>query len=215
MENLVYILFISLNIPLFMMIWMLDKKSRRLVLFLILGMIVCILASEVNPIIAYSITEDWIYATTTITPIIEEILKAIPIIFYALFISNNKQSILEVSMAIGIGFALLENVWSIVTYIDNVTILWAFIRGFGSALMHGVCCLVIGNGLIYIKTQKKLLYTGIFAILSVSITYHAIYNSLVQSANPYSGIILPILTYIPILLFLKKEGYLKKDNLEH
>ena len=154
-------------------------------------------------------------AATTITPIIEEILKAIPIIFYALFISNNKQSILEVSMAIGIGFALLENVWSIVTYIDNVTILWAFIRGFGSALMHGVCCLVIGNGLIYIKTQKKLLYTGIFAILSVSITYHAIYNSLVQSANPYSGIVLPILTYIPILLFLKKEGYLKKDNLEH
>ncbi len=215
MENLVYILFISMNIPLFMMIWLLDKKSRRLVLFLMLGMIICILASEINPIIAYSITEDWIYATTTITPIIEETLKAIPIIFYALFISDNKQNILSVSMAIGIGFALLENVWSLVVYIDSATILWAFIRGFGSALMHGVCCLMIGNGLIYIKKQKKLLYTGLFAILSVSIIYHAIYNSLVQSANPYSGIILPIFTYIPILLFLKKDGYLKKDNLEN
>ncbi len=215
MENLVYILFISMNIPLFMMIWLLDKKSRRLVLFLMLGMIICILASEINPIIAYSITEDWIYATTTITPIIEETLKAIPIIFYALFISDNKQNILSVSMAIGIGFALLENVWSLVVYIDSATILWAFIRGFGSALMHGVCCLMIGNGLIYIKKQKKLLYTGLFAILSVSIIYHAIYNSLVQSANPYSGIILPILTYIPILLFLKKDGYLKIDNLEN
>lgn len=204
-----------MNIPLFMMIWLLDKKSRRLVLFLMLGMIICILASEINPIIAYSITEDWIYATTTITPIIEETLKAIPIIFYALFISDNKQNILSVSMAIGIGFALLENVWSLVVYIDSATILWAFIRGFGSALMHGVCCLMIGNGLIYIKKQKKLLYTGLFAILSVSIIYHAIYNSLVQSANPYSGIILPILTYIPILLFLKKDGYLKKDNLEN
>ncbi len=215
MENLVYILFISMTIPLFMMTWLLEKKSKRLVLFLILGMTVCLLASEINPIIAYSITEDWIYATTTITPIIEEILKAIPIVFYALFISNNKQDILGISMAIGIGFALLENVWSLVIYVDSVSILWAFIRGFGSALMHGVCCLIIGNGLIYIKSQKKLLYTGLFAVLSISIIYHAIYNSLVQSANPYTGIVLPILTYIPILFFLKKDGYLKKDNLEH
>ncbi len=201
MANLTYILFISMGIPLAMMLGMLRGKSRRLVLFMIIGAAVCLLASEINPITASLISGGELYITTTVTPITEEILKALPILFYACAFSDDRQNVLEVSMAVGIGFALLENAWTLVNFIDSMTVALALVRGFGSALMHGVCCLFVGYGISYVKKRRKLFYTGIFATLSAAVIYHASYNSLVQSAYPYTGIILPVLTYIPILLF--------------
>ena len=205
MANLTYILYISIGIPLVMMLGMLRGKSRRLVLFMIIGVTICLLASEVNPITAALVSDDELYITTTITPITEELLKALPILFYACTFSDSRQDVLEISMAVGIGFALLENAWILVNFIDSMTIALALIRGFGSALMHGVCCLFVGCGISYVKKRRKLFYTGIFAMLSAAVIYHASYNSLVQSAHPYTGIMLPVLTYIPILLSAAKS----------
>lgn len=203
MENLTYILFISMCIPLTMMSAMLEGKSRRLIIFMLLGITMCLLASELNPLLAYLISDDRAYITTNVTPIVEELLKAMPILFYAYVFEEDRQSVLEVAMAVGIGFALLENAWILIKYMDSVSIVLAFIRGFGSALMHGVCCLFVGYGTSFIKVRKKLFYSGIFAMLSVAIIYHSIYNSLVQSAYPVVGIVLPIFTYIPLLIYLK------------
>lgn len=203
MENLTYILFISMCIPLTMMSAMLEGKSRRLIIFMLLGITMCLLASELNPLLAYLISDDRAYITTNVTPIVEELLKAMPILFFAYVFDEDRQSVLEVAMAVGIGFALLENAWILIKYMDSVSIVLAFIRGFGSALMHGVCCLFVGYGTSFIKVRKKLFYSGIFAMLSVAIIYHSIYNSLVQSAYPVVGIILPIFTYIPLLIYLK------------
>ncbi len=209
MENLTYILFISMCIPLIMMAALLEEKSRRLIVFMLLGISMCLLASELNPIIAYFISDDRTYITTNITPIIEELLKAIPILFYAYVFNEDRQSVLEVAMAVGIGFALLENAWILVKYMDSISIVLAFIRGFGSALMHGVCCLFVGYGTSFIKVRRKLFYSGIFAMLSVAIIYHSIYNSLVQSSYPMVGIVLPIVTYIPLLLYIKFSNHKK------
>ncbi len=203
MENLTYILFISMCIPLAMMAVLLEGKSRRLIIFMLLGITMCLLASELNPLISYLVSDDRTYITTNITPIVEEILKAMPILFFAYVFDEDRQSVLEVAMAVGIGFALLENAWILVKYIDSISIVLALIRGFGSALMHGVCCLFVGYGTSFIKVRKKLFYSGIFAMLSVAIIYHSTYNSLVQSMYPTVGIVLPIVTYIPLLIYLK------------
>jgi hypothetical protein len=208
MGNLAYILYISLCIPLFMMLVLLEGKSRRLIFFMIMGITECLLASEINPILSALSNHTTAYVTTTITPISEEILKACPILFYAVFFSDDRQDILEISMAVGIGFALLENAWILINSMYSVTILWAFIRGFGSALMHGICCLFVGFGTSYIR-RRKLFYPGIFAMMSVAIIYHASYNCLVQSSNQYLGILLPIITYIPFIFFVKKQLEIK------
>lgn len=48
-------------------------------------------------------------------------------------------------------------------------------------------------------------YCGTFALLSSAIIYHATYNLLVQSTYQYAGILLPIATYIPMLLLGRKN----------
>ena len=84
---------------------------------------------------------------------------------------------------------------------------WALIRGFGSCLVHGICTVSVGLGISYIKKQPKFFFCGTFALLSTAIIYHATYNLLVQSEYQYVGILLPLATYIPLIIILKKRGF--------
>ena len=87
----------------------------------------------------------------------------------------------------------------------------ALVRGFGSGLVHGICTVMVGWGISYIKKRRKLFYCGTFALLSTAIIYHATYNLLVQSKYQYIGVLLPILTYIPLLLIVRPK--LKKRKI--
>ena len=121
-------------------------------------------------------------------------------------ITDDRPTLIANSFAVGVGFALLENVVILTQNVENVTIFWALVRGFGSGLVHGICTVMVGWGISYIRKRRKFFYCGTFALLSAAIIYHATYNLLVQSAYQYVGILLPLLTYIPIIYFLKKNG---------
>jgi RsiW-degrading membrane proteinase PrsW (M82 family) len=102
-------------------------------------------------------------------------------------------------MAIGIGFALLENAYFLLNS-DNFTIIIAIIRAFGAGLMHGMCTLLVGVGISFVKKKRKLFAVGTFGLLSTAIVYHGIYNILIQSEFSTVGALLPIATYIPFLI---------------
>lgn len=206
MDNLTYIAFIAVTVSLAMMLPLMEKKLRRLVVFMIAGIFSCLFVSELNNILLEAFHNDMFYVTTTITPVTEEIVKMLPIIFLAIVISDDRRIVIPNAFAVGVGFALLENVVILTQNVENVTILWAFVRGFGSGLVHGICTVMVGWGISYIKKRRKFFYCGTFALLSAAIIYHAIYNLLVQSEYQYVGIVLPILTYIPVIYFLKKKG---------
>ena len=206
MDNLTYIAFIAMTVSLGMMLPLMEKKVRRLVIFMIVGMFSCLFVSELNHILLDAYNNDMFYVTTTITPVTEEIVKALPILYFAIVITDDRRVLIPNAFAVGVGFALLENVVILTQNVENVTILWAFVRGFGSGLVHGICTVMVGWGISYIKKRRKFFYCGTFALLSAAIIYHATYNLLVQSAYQYVGILLPLLTYIPILYFLKKNG---------
>lgn len=206
MDNLTYIAFIAVTVSLAMMLPLMEKKLRRLVVFMIAGIFSCLFVSELNNILLEAFHNDMFYVTTTITPVTEEIVKMLPIIFLAIVISDDRRVVIPNAFAVGVGFALLENVVILTQNVENVTILWAFVRGFGSGLVHGICTVMVGWGISYIKKRRKFFYCGTFALLSAAIIYHAIYNLLVQSEYQYVGIVLPILTYIPVIYFLKKKG---------
>jgi RsiW-degrading membrane proteinase PrsW (M82 family) len=145
--------------------------------------------------------------TTTLTPIVEELLKAIPIIYFGFVISDKRDDLLTVSMALGIGFAILENCYILVANLDQTSIIWAFTRGFSSALLHGICTSLVGFGVSYVKKRKKLFYTGTFALLTVAIIVHGLFNAFIQSRYAYIGVILPIAIYIPFVIipFVKQK----------
>ena len=211
MDNLVYILFICLVAPLVLMTLMRRKRSRLLVGYMLIGIFVSLFVSELNTVLLGLCGDDALYVTTTITPISEEIVKALPILFYAIVFSNDRDKVLPIAFATGVGFAMFENMVVLVQNVENVTIGWAIIRGFATALMHAVCTVMVGFGICFVKKKKKLFYCGTFALLAMAMIYHGIFNMLVQSDYRFLGFFLPAVTYIPILVW-HYRSYRKKDE---
>lgn len=212
MESMSYILFICVVAPICSMLFIVEPKIRRSVGFFLIGMFICLFVSEVNGMLAKFLDVDEFYLTTSITPITEELLKAAPILFFAIVFSDKLEDLIPLSFFIGIGFAVLENLILLTQNIQSVTLFWGIIRGFSSGLMHGICTAIVGICISFVRKKKKLFYCGILAQFDVAIVYHSIFNSLVQAekvALNYIGFALPILTYLGILIATRK---LRKQN---
>ena len=72
--------------------------------------------------------------------------------------------------------------------------------------------MMIGIGLSIVRRQEKLLLPGIFALLAMAATYHAIYNALVQTDLKYWGFVLPLITYIALAPLTFKGRIRKKSG---
>lgn len=200
MDNIIYVLFISIFVPILLMAIIVEKKARLPIIFVLLGMFVSVFASEVNGALAGVLDMSLYSITTVVTPVTEEILKALPVLYYAVVISDKRETLFTASMATGIGFAILENAFYLLNY-PNFSLISAVIRAFGAGLMHGMCTLLVGVGISFVKKKSKLFAVGTFALLSTAIVYHGIYNILIQSAYSLVGALLPIATYIPFLIW--------------
>lgn len=205
---MIYILFISIFVPIMLMANLIEKKARLPILFVLAGMFLSVFAAEVNGLFRNILPLNLYELTIIVTPMTEELLKALPILFFALIISDKRETLFTASMATGIGFAVLENAY----YLLNATtwnILDGVIRAFGTGLMHGMCTLLVGVGITFVKKKRKIFWVGTFALLSTAITYHGIYNMLVQSPYKMIGYLLPISTYIPFLIWRLKKKHVK------
>ena len=210
MGAVIYILFISIFVPFFLMMLLVEKKARLPIVFVLVGIFVSVFASEVNGVLLDVMKMSRYDATITLAPITEELLKALPILVYAIVISDKKENLFTASMATGIGFAILEIAYYLLINYESFSIISALVRGFGTGLMHGMCTLLVGFGISFIRKKRKLFAVGTFALLTTAITYHAIFNMLVQSKYPAIGAFLPIVTYLPFLIWrhlkIKKRG---------
>ncbi|MBQ9544890.1 MAG: PrsW family intramembrane metalloprotease [Clostridia bacterium] len=120
--------------------------------------------------------------------------------FFAVAFTDDRDKLLTVAFATDIGFALFENTMIPVQNVDNVTVGWAIIRGFSTALMHGVRTAAVGCGMSFIKKKKKLFCSGTFALLTLACIHHGIFNLLVQTDDcKYFGFFLPLMVYLPVI----------------
>ena len=212
MDSLIYILFISIFFPLFLMMLLVEEKARLPIIFVMLGIFISVFASEVNGVLLSMLNITRYDATITLAPVTEELLKAFPILFYAVVVSDKKEKLFTASMATGIGFAILENAYYLIVNYETFSVLSALIRGFCTGLMHGMCTLLVGFGISFIRKRHKLFAVGTFALLSVAITYHAIFNMLIQSKYPVVGALLPMATYLPFFIWRNVKSKMKIEN---
>lgn len=209
MENMIYILFICIVVPLALSLPLISKNSRRIMVFIIIGICSALFISEVNGLLLRLMNFDAEYVTTIITPATEEVIKAIPILIYAFVFSDNIEKLIGSSFALGIGFALFENTYILINSMEAVSIQWAIVRGFSTALMHGISTAYVGYGMSFIRKRKKLFFCGTFTLLTMSIIYHGVFNMLVQSENlKYLGFVLPLASYI----LVAKEPIMRYKN---
>ena len=206
MGNLNLILFISFAAPLVMTLLVCKGKARTLLLFLFLGTVVCLFCGEFSVIIMNMLPFDTQYYTSNFTPLFEEIFKALPILVYAFLYKPQKRTLLESALLVGVGFAVLENAFILGGAGGPVSVTNALIRGFGAGMMHGICTLAVGYGMTFVHTRRKLFYTGTTALLATAIIYHSVYNTLVQSTHQLVGFLLPLVTFIPVLILLNKTA---------
>ncbi|MBR4470205.1 MAG: PrsW family intramembrane metalloprotease [Erysipelotrichaceae bacterium] len=192
--NFIENIYICLAAPLLIAVICLNRLGRPMVLFVFAGMTVCLLSSYISTFLAAAYHIDLITASITISPIVEETMKLLPVLYYLLVFEPDVNRIPACVILIAMGFATFENVCYLVQN-DTMQFTNLLIRGFGTGAMHVVCgtFLFIGFSLFWDKVWLRA--AGTVGLLAVAVTFHGIYNMLVLQ----DGIIATIGYLIPLI----------------
>lgn len=171
-------IFICLAIPLILSLFFTKGRARSFTLFLTVGMGVCLLGAYVSSFFMGYYGVDTTVAAIEITPVCEEVMKLLPLLFYILIFEPEVWDLPEAAVALAIGFATFENVCYLT---DNgaENFMFLLIRGFSAGALHILCGISIGFGLSYVFRRRWLAFTGTMGLLGACIVFHATYNLLI------------------------------------
>ena len=174
--------FICMCAPLLIAMLCAERRQRGYFLFIILGMWVCLLSAYLNTFFAQMYHADLTSATVEVAPVVEEIMKMLPLLFYLLVFEPSERDARNAVILIAAGFATFENVCYLVEN-GASQLTYLLIRGFGTGAMHIVCGAFVGYGLLFVWKNRWLKTGGTVGLLCLAITYHAIYNLLLSAGG--------------------------------
>ena len=187
-------IFLCMVSPLLVAALCMGRRQLRFFLFCIAGMGVCLLSAYINTFLAAVCQADALAATAEIAPVVEEMMKLLPLVFYLLVFEPEGDKIKAAAITVALAFATFENVcYLIQNGADRFSFI--FFRGFGTGAMHVLCGLIVGGGLAYAWQRTWLKIAGTCGLLGAAITLHAIYNLLIAygGAAQYVAYALPVL----------------------
>ena len=82
--NYIENIYICLGVPMLIATACMHRRGRRVMLFLLAGATACLLSSYINTYIAAVMGVDAVSASIEIAPMIEELMKFAPVLFYLL-----------------------------------------------------------------------------------------------------------------------------------
>ncbi|MBQ5934047.1 MAG: PrsW family intramembrane metalloprotease [Lachnospiraceae bacterium] len=209
--NYIENIYICLAAPLLVAVLCLESYRRRIIIFMLSGMTMCLLSSYINTFLAAVYGLNTLTASVEISPTVEEVMKLLPVIFYLLVFEPPKNRMAGNTITVAIGFATFENVCYLLGN-DTSNIQHLLIRGFGTGTMHVVTGMVVMLGMKAVWEKLWLRLAGTLGLLTIAIVYHASFNILVsQTGVPaYIGYMFPIVTVIAVLIVKKYRKKLKK-----
>jgi len=209
--NYIENIYICLAAPLMVAVLCLESYRRRIIIFMLSGMTMCLLSSYINTFLAAVYGLNALTASVEISPTVEEVMKLLPVIFYLLVFEPPKNRMAGNTITVAIGFATFENVCYLLGN-DTSNIQHLLIRGFGTGTMHVVTGMVVMLGMKAVWEKLWLRLAGTLGLLTIAIVYHASFNILVsQTGVPaYIGYMFPIVTVIAVLIVKKYRKKLKK-----
>ena len=185
-----------------------ESDNRKNYVFIVMGFFCCVISAYLNTFFTLLYRTDNLVAVIEITPVIEETVKLLPLLFYMVVFEAKPSEGSSIIFNIAIGFATFENICYL---LENGTdnLLHILIRGFSSGAMHITCAFVIGYGLKLFRESSFLKAAGIFGLLCVTITFHAIFNMLMKT----DGMIRQFGYAVPVIcaavLLISKRHYKK------
>ena len=186
--------FICMASPLLIAALCMGKRRTKFFLFCLAGLGACLLSAYINTFLAALYGADTFGATAEIAPVVEEVMKLLPLLFYLLVFEPRVEQIKIAAVITALSFATFENVCYL---IQNGAghFFFIFFRGIGTGAMHVICGAIVGGGLAYVWRRMWLKIAGTCGLLGAVITFHAIYNLLIAygGAAQYIAYLLPVL----------------------
>lgn len=188
-------IFVCIAAPLLVAALCMGKRYARVFFFCFAGMAACLLSAYINTFFARLYNADMINATTQIAPVVEEIMKLLPLLFYLLVFEPKPEKINISILILAVGFATFENICYLAQN-GAANLSFLIFRGFGAGAMHIVCGAIAGYGLVYVWQRGWLRVAGTAGLLGAAVTFHAIYNLLVAYGGTaqYVAYALPVIT---------------------
>ena len=207
-------IYICLAAPLFVAVICMRGRGRVMMTFTLAGMTVSLFASYINTFLGTVWRMDTLRTSIGVAPMVEEIMKFLPVLFFLLVFEPRKEMVANASLMVACGFATFENV----CYLTNNgagRILHLLIRGFGTGAMHVVSGLIVALGLMILWDRTWLRVSGTFGLICGAMCYHGIYNVLVSQEGTAAqiGYVIPLVTVIVSLFFVRRifPSYHYKD----
>lgn len=197
-------IFICLAIPMLLSLFFTNGRTRGFTLFSLLGMGMCLLSAYVSSFFMGYYGSDAVVTSIEITPVCEEIMKLLPLLFYFLIFEPEPQELPMAAIGIGVGFATFENVCYL-TENGAEEFFFLLIRGISAGALHILCGIICGFGISYVFRRRWLSVTGTVGILGFCTGFHAIYNLLVSAGGVWQsvGYLFPSLLIAGLFVLLK------------
>ncbi len=205
-------IFICLSLPMLMSVFFTKGRSRSFMIFVLIGMLTCVMSAYTSSYFMGVYSADPITTSIEISPVCEEILKLLPLIFYYLIFEPEPKRLPNAAIAIAVGFATFENVCCLTENgAEDFSIL--LIRGISAGALHMLCGILCGFGISYVFKRWWLAITGTLGILGCCIGFHAIYNLMISSPGSWrmAGYIFPSVLII-VFYILKRIVEERKDK---
>ena len=184
---------ICISAPLLVTLLFLRGGMRRFVLAFLMGMLCCLLSGYLGGffnLISGAPAEE---TAVFISPVIEEILKLLPLLFCIAVFEMGDRLLLPIAVAVGAGFATFENCCFLLQN-GAGSILYTAIRGLGAGVMHVVAMLLLRAGIFIAQRYRVLSAATITGALTLSVVFHGLYNLLAAERGfaAYIGYCMPL-----------------------
>ena len=202
--------FICLAIPLLLSAFFIKGRARVFVLFVTIGMGICLLSAYVSSFFMRVYGTNAAVAAMEITPVCEEVMKLVPLLLYFWIFEPKAERLPSAAIAIAVGFATFENVCYLAENgAENFTFL--LIRGISAGALHLLCGIFEGGAISYVFRRHWLALTGTVGTLGSCVGFHAIYNLLVTAEGAWRmvGYLFPSVCIVCLFILERLRPKLK------
>jgi RsiW-degrading membrane proteinase PrsW (M82 family) len=150
------------------------------------------------------------YSFSSITPVVEELLKSLPIlIIYTRKKAKIDFELFKLIVVIDAGFSIFESI----NYLHELTldfghessiIALAIVRSLTAAIIHISTTGFIALMVFLLKDNRQYIFVGYWGALAIAILVHGIYNLLVLYSFTALAMIIPLAVWLLQTLIAKK-----------
>ena len=184
---------ICIAMPLVIAVFFTRGSARKIVASFVIGMLLCLIAAYIDGFLesVFEMAEE--ETSIFISPVAEEIIKFFPVLFVMVLFDAEDKELMLIAVGIGAGFATFENCCHIIAG-GSESLAYILIRGFAVGVMHVVSIYALSIALVVLRRYRAATAPVVAGALSISVSFHALYNLLVSESglSSYIGYALPL-----------------------